>query len=87
MRVTTRSRLAALAAATENVERSARLLGASVELLKKVGARMESDDRMVYERAVVSTHAQLDEESFARAWEEGRAMSMEQAVEYALAES
>lgn len=65
-------------------ERGAKLLGTAQVVLEAMGAVMEPQDRMVYERAVASVRAQLSEEGFEKAWAEGRAMSMEQAIEYAL---
>ena len=60
------------------------MLGAAEALLEAIGAVMDPDDHMVYEQAVASARAQLSEEEFERARAEGRAMSMEQAIEYAL---
>jgi tetratricopeptide (TPR) repeat protein len=40
-------------------------------------------DRINYERAVAAARAQLDEATFAKAWAEGRALTLEQAVEHA----
>jgi hypothetical protein len=39
---------------------------------------------MVYEQGVASARAQLSEEEFEKAWAEGRTMSMEEAIAYAL---
>jgi hypothetical protein len=41
-------------------------------------------DRDDHERAVALAHARLGEETFAAAWAEGQAMSLEEAVAYAL---
>ena len=40
-------------------------------------------ERDEYEQALASTRAALDEEAFAAAWEEGRGMTLDQAVAYA----
>lgn len=75
---------------SEQPQRGARLLGASDALYEALGAVMDSDDsddRIPYDRAVASARSQLGEEAFEQAWQEGRAMNMEQAVEYALEES
>ncbi|MBI3536834.1 MAG: hypothetical protein HY070_04655 [Chloroflexi bacterium] len=45
---------------------------------------MQTTDRVDYEYIVASLRAQLDEVAFVKAWAEGRAMTMEQAIEYAL---
>ena len=39
---------------------------------------------MVYERGVASARTQLSGEEFEKAWAKGRAMSMDEAVSYAL---
>ena len=71
----------------EQAQQGARLLGAAEALLEAVGAVLDADDRIVYEQGVTSARAQLSEEKFERAWAEGRAMSMERAIEYALEEA
>ena len=68
----------------EQVHLGTKLLGAAEALLEAIGAVLEADVRMVYEQGVASTRAQLSEEEFERVWAEGRAMSMEQAIECAL---
>ena len=67
-------------------ERGVRLLGAAEALLEAVSAVLDAEDRIPYEQGVASARAQLSEGEFAKAWAAGRAMSMEQAVEYALEE-
>ena len=41
-------------------------------------------DRVKYENALSATRAALGDESFERAWREGREMTLEDAVEYVL---
>jgi predicted ATPase/class 3 adenylate cyclase/lipoprotein NlpI len=65
-------------------EEGSRMLGATEALLESIGAVLDAEHRKIYERSVASARAQLGDEGFERAWEEGRAMSMEQAVEYEL---
>ena len=50
----------------------------------KVIAYPYTTDRSLHERQVVATRERLDEETWTRAWAEGRAMTTEQAIEYAL---
>ena len=69
------------------VERGAKLLGAVEGLLQGIGAVMFSDDRLPYERSVQKARALLGEEAFNRAWQVGRAMSMEQAIACSLEET
>jgi hypothetical protein len=45
---------------------------------------MGAADRADYERFVALAHAGLDDNTFAAAWAEGRSMTMEQAIAYAL---
>jgi hypothetical protein len=62
-----------------------RLFGAAGALLDAIGATLEPADRSGHERLVAATGAVLDETTFAAAWAEGRALSVEAAI--ALAES
>ncbi len=61
------------------------LLGAGEALMETIGAQLVWDEGRVYERGVATAREMLDEAAFARAWAEGRAMSMEQAITLALA--
>lgn len=67
-------------------EPAALLFGAAEVLLEAVGAPLyvQAQDRALYEKAVEALRSGLGEEAFAVAWNEGRAMALEQAVEYAL---
>lgn len=65
-------------------ERAARLFGAAEALREAIGAPLSPDDRAEYNRIVAAVRAQLGEEVFAKSWAEGRAMTLEQAIEYAL---
>ena len=71
------SRLAAL-------ERAARLLGAVSILQDVTGAAMLHADRDNLEAVLASVKAQLSEVAFRIASDEGRAMTIEQAIDYAL---
>ncbi len=79
--------LAGVSAELRQPERAARLFGAAEGLLESMGARLDPADRIEYERNMAATHAQLGEAMWEIAWEEGRAMSMEQAIAYALQEA
>src|SRR5262249_32947587 len=67
-------------------ERAARLLSAAETLLDAIGLSVSvwPETRADYDRYVAAAHAQLDETTFAAAWAEGRAMSLEQVVADAL---
>jgi predicted ATPase/transcriptional regulator with XRE-family HTH domain len=76
--------LGSAAALGEEAERAARLWGAAERLRSALGCRPAPAARATYERAVAAARAQLGEEAFAAVWAEGRAMTLEQAIAYAL---
>jgi hypothetical protein len=63
----------------------ARLFGAVEALLSRVEIRLEPAERADFERSVSDVRVRMTAEAFAVAWAEGRAMTLEQAIEYALA--
>jgi len=65
-------------------ERAARLLGATEALNEKLGIILDPDDRLEFERDAADTRVNLDEKTFGTAWAEGRAMSLEQAITFAV---
>jgi DNA-binding CsgD family transcriptional regulator/tetratricopeptide (TPR) repeat protein len=81
--------LASLIAERGEPQRAARLFGASEELLEAIGAPLyaHAPDRTLYERAVDALRSRLGEEACGALWAEGRAMTLEQAIEYALSVS
>ncbi len=76
--------LGGVAVGVGQVERGAKLLGAVEGLLQSIGAVLDRSDRLPYERSLQQARSQLSEEEFDKAWQEGHAMSMEQAIQYAL---
>jgi len=66
--------------------RAARLWGTAQLLREMTGLELPPAGQADYDRNVAAAKAQLDEVAFDRAWEEGRAMTVEEAVEYALGE-
>jgi predicted ATPase/class 3 adenylate cyclase len=79
--------LAGVAEAQGQPERAARLFGAAQAL--RIGSHWTQwswpiGARVDYERDMVAVRTQLDEATFASAWAEGRAMSLEQAIAEAL---
>jgi hypothetical protein len=76
--------LAAVAVAQAQSERAARLFGAAEGLRGVNGAPLRPADPAEHDRSVVALRAALGGEGFAAAWAEGRAMSLEAAVAYAL---
>jgi predicted ATPase/DNA-binding XRE family transcriptional regulator len=78
--------LARIASVQGSPVRAARLWGAGKALSEGIGALAAPLDQTAYDRHVVSARAQLDEEVFDAAWTEGRSLTFEQAVAYALAD-
>jgi non-specific serine/threonine protein kinase len=73
-------------AAQGNPERAARLLGAADTLFKTMGLGLQPQDQPEIDRYEAAVREQLDKATFEAAWTEGRAMSLEEAVAYALGE-
>jgi predicted ATPase/DNA-binding XRE family transcriptional regulator/predicted negative regulator of RcsB-dependent stress response len=78
--------LGVLALAQGQMVRAARLLSASQQLFTSIGAKMWFFLCAEFNSAVADVRAQLDEDAFNAAWAEGQKMTLEQAIEYALAE-
>jgi len=78
--------VATVAALESKVARAARLWGAAEALLEKIEAGVHTyvPDRSLHRSQVAAARARLNEEAFAAAWAEGRTMTAEQAIEYAL---
>jgi predicted ATPase/class 3 adenylate cyclase len=76
--------LAVVAGAQGQPERGAKLFGAAEALREAIGTPLSPSDRAEYDRSVAAVRTQLSEEAFRAAWEEGRKMTIEKAVEYAL---
>jgi non-specific serine/threonine protein kinase len=72
------------ALAKQQPERAVRLLGASEALCEAMGVAQQPVDQVEIDRYLADAREQLDEAAFQAAWEEGRAMSLEEAVGYAL---
>ena len=66
-------------------EPATRLLGAAAVLNEVLGDRYELPWRPVYEQSTATLGARLGPAAFARAWEAGRALTREQAVDEAVA--
>ena len=80
--------LAAVAGARGEAERAARLFGAAEAFLEVVGGPVYSyyrPDRARRAHLIAAGRTALGEPAFAAAWEEGRALTFEEAVAYALA--
>jgi hypothetical protein len=68
-------------------ERAARLYGAAEGLREKIAISMTAVEKAEYEQHIADLRAACDAKAFAAAWSAGRAMSMEQAIAYALEKS
>ncbi len=79
--------LAGLGAACGDARRAARLFGAAEGVRTDIHRPLAPCDRPEYERAVTAARAHLDSATFTTAWAEGRAMTLEQAIAYALEET
>jgi len=77
--------LAFIAKAMEQPDQAARLLGAAEALRQKIEIDMTPSEREEYEKEVADLKANMDGKEFASLWAEGRSLSMEQAIQFALA--
>jgi predicted ATPase/class 3 adenylate cyclase len=68
-------------------EQAARLFGAVESLFESINYRMDPSDQKEFDHYSAAVRAQLDQAAFAKAWEDGRALTMEEAVSYALEET
>jgi predicted ATPase/class 3 adenylate cyclase len=77
---------AGVAGAQGEGQKAARLYAAAETLRKTIGAPLLPGDRPRYERQLATARFLVNEEVWEAAWEEGRAMTLEEAVSYALEE-
>jgi predicted ATPase/DNA-binding XRE family transcriptional regulator len=76
--------LAGLAAVERRPADAARLFGAAQALLEEIGFHLESSNRVEHEHNVTIARDQLDQAAFTAAWNEGRGLSVDQAIHFAL---
>ena len=81
------SGLARAAALAGDRMRAARLWGAAAALREAMEVPLAPKDLQEYEARIEAVRAEGDAEAFAAAWAEGRALSAEEAIAYALEES
>ncbi len=77
--------LAYLAADGDSPERAARLFAAAGGVRDAIGAPLPPVDRPDHDRAVAEARAPLGDDGFADAWAAGQSLSLEQAIDEALA--
>lgn len=75
-----------IAKAQEQGERAVKLMSAAESLREASNSAMTPQERIEYASEVASLRAGMDEKTFVLLWDEGRSMTMEQAIEYALNE-
>ena len=78
---------AEIASGSSQWERALRLAGAATNLSKTLGAPLPQRAQGRLERWVEPAHLMVDSEACATAWAEGQAMTLEQAIAYALEET
>jgi serine/threonine-protein kinase PknK len=78
--------LACISAAEGDAKRAARLFGAAQALREVVGYQHHPEDDAWRAPYLATARSRLDEASWEEAWAAGQAMSMEQAIVYALSE-
>ena len=79
--------LAYVASAQARPVQAARLWGAAERLREEIGCPLPPSERSRYDSQLAATRAAIDDDvAFDLAWKEGRAMTLEQAIEYELGE-
>jgi predicted ATPase/transcriptional regulator with XRE-family HTH domain len=76
--------LGSVAASQGGVQRATRLWGAAEALFEAMGMPSVPEDLADHEQNVAAARAQVDPSTWEQEWSRGRAMSMEEASEYAL---
>jgi tetratricopeptide (TPR) repeat protein len=77
--------LAGVSDAHGDHDRAAQLLGAAEALREALGIRRSPHAQARYDRCLASTRGALGDAAFEATWAAGRARTLEQAIEYALA--
>jgi predicted ATPase/class 3 adenylate cyclase len=75
---------ASIAQIRGNDERAASLNGAAEALREKIAIAMTPAEKVEYDQRVSQLQTTMDAKDFAEAWTKGRAMSMDQAITYAI---
>jgi predicted ATPase/class 3 adenylate cyclase len=72
---------------TGPAEWSVRLFGVATKMREDIGMPLPASERLRHELYVAATRADVDEDVWQTRWEEGRAMSLAEAIAYALGEN
>jgi predicted ATPase/class 3 adenylate cyclase len=75
---------ALLAKSKEQGQRAARLYGAAETLREKIDIPMTPQERIEYEKELANLRTGMDEKTYKSSWVEGQAMSMDDAIAFAL---
>jgi predicted ATPase len=78
------SELASVALSRGDPVVAARLLGSVDAVLEETGGTLAPSERSVYADSMATSRGRLDKEAFHAAWERGRSVTLDEAVEYAL---
>jgi predicted ATPase/DNA-binding SARP family transcriptional activator len=78
--------MAELASTIGHDKQAARLFGAEEQLRATIGSPLAPVDRPAHARCIATVRARLGETAFAAAWEEGRALNLEEVIATVLAE-
>jgi len=77
-------RLGEVALAQGNPEKAVQLLSAAAALRISIGSVIDPADQPEYQKRRAALRAELGEKRFTKLWEEGRTLTLDQAVAYAL---
>jgi predicted ATPase/class 3 adenylate cyclase len=80
-------KLGQVALGTENAEKAAKIFGSAACIRAAMGSTMDPFDQSEYERDLALLRKQLGEEKFNMAWDQGRALTLEKAMPFALEEN
>jgi predicted ATPase len=75
---------ACLALAQGHAARALRLAGAAAQLRRQIGARLTQAEQIKLDDSLLPAWSSLGEREAKRAWEEGSALTLEQAIQYSL---
>lgn len=70
----------------DQLEQAAKLFGYAEALRAPIGSVIDPTDQPDYKRIILRVQSALGKEVFSAAWAEGQAMTLEQVIDYALAE-
>jgi hypothetical protein len=78
--------LAAVLVLTARAEEAAKLLGSAEALRESLGVELAPAEQSTHKETVEAVRGQLGEKRFSDAWRQGRELSLDEAIAYALEE-